>query len=63
MYHNCELKISQREKYAGSEAVKYIQTRLGNYYGEGWRFMAMLKKCIADNNFEYGPRMKAIYNK
>ena len=74
MYHNCKIVDVQGSKRYGStrtetvynsgiEAVKFIQSKLNEYKGEGWRYMAMLKKCIADNNFSFEQRMKEIYSK
>lgn len=66
MYHNCNIyDVQKREAHrynAGTEAVAFIQSKLDEYKGEGWRYMAMLKKCIADNNFSFEQRMKEIYN-
>lgn len=66
MYHNCSIYDVQRReahKYdAGTQAVNFIQSKLDEYKGEGWRYMAMLKKCIADNHFNFDQRMKEIYN-
>ena len=62
MYHDCVLKISKHEFYRGSDAVRYVQSKLGEYKYEGWRYHAMLKKCIADNNFSFDQRMAEIYN-
>jgi len=71
MYHGCKI-IDEEHTYwntprkvttynAGMEAVNFIKSKLNAYYGEGWRYMAMLKKCIADNNFSFEDRMKEIY--
>ncbi len=70
MYHGCNI-IEEKNylpyvtnKYvAGIEATNYVKSKLDEYRGEGWRYMAMLKKCIADNNFNFEQRMKEIYNK
>ena len=62
MYHDCVLKVSKHEFYCGSDAVRYVQSKLGEYKYEGWRYHAMLKKCIADNNFSFDQRMAEIYN-
>ena len=62
MYHDCAIYDKDKE-YAGTKAVNFIQSKLDEYKGEGWRYMAMLKKCIADNEFDFGQRMKEIYNK
>jgi hypothetical protein len=70
MYHDCKIYDKRSyginaicKTYAGTEAVKFIQSKLDEYKYEGWRYMAMLKKCIADNNFDFNQRMKEIYKK
>jgi len=67
MYHNCNIyDVQHREAHrynAGTEAVNFIQSKLDEYKGEGWRYMAMLKKCIADNHFDFEQKMKEIYSK
>lgn len=70
MYHGCNITEEKNylpyvtKKYAaGAEATNYIKSKLDEYSGEGWRYMAMLRKCIADNNFSFSERMKEIYNK
>jgi len=62
MYHNCKI-YNRDDVHAGIDAVKFIQSRLDDYLGEGWRYMAMLKKCIADNKFSFNEAMDEIYNK
>lgn len=72
MYHNCKIVDEQyvgwREPRkittyaAGIEATNFIKSKLDAYSGEGWRYMAMLRKCIADNEFSFEQRMKEIYN-
>jgi hypothetical protein len=47
----------------GIEAVKVLNERLYEYRGEGWRMFALMKKVIADNNFDFGKRMSEIYGK
>jgi hypothetical protein len=70
MYHDCKIYYEAgygycktKDVYAGTEAVKFIQSKLDEYNGEGWRYMAMLKKCIADNHFDFSARMKEVYKK
>jgi len=76
MYHGCKIideKINCYSPYqvprtvteyeAGVEATNFIKSKLDEYRGEGWRYMAMLKKCIADNGFSFEQKMKEIYNK
>ena len=67
MYHGCNIYDTQKKEAhrydAGTEAVRFIQSKLDEYQGEGWRYMAMLKKCIADNRFNFNDAMKEVYNK
>ena len=73
MFHNCKI---MDEKYngwrqprtittyaAGIEATNFVKSKLDEYKGEGWRYLAMLRKCIADNDFSFEERMKEVYNK
>ena len=60
-YHNC-LIYTKMGYYKGNSAVDYVQSFLDVYCGQGWRYMAMLKKCIADNNFDFKKRMQEIYS-
>lgn len=73
-FHQCKIvdapKYYYWEKYrrepviyaAGIEATNFVKSKLDEYKGSGWRYMAMLKKCIADNEFSFEERMKEIYN-
>lgn len=75
-FHNCSIWYDGDYKYrgwgrekvtahyvAGVNASDFVKSKLDDYSGEGWRFHAMLKKCIADNNFSFEDRMKEIYKK
>lgn len=61
MFHGCGIKIDGRFVY-GAAAVSVLNKRLVEYQGEGWRMFALMKKVIADNNFDFKIRMKEIYN-
>ena len=73
MYHGCKIVDEQYVSWnqprkvttytAGAEATNFVKSKLNAYNGEGWRYLAMLRKCIADNNFSFENRMKEIYNK
>lgn len=63
MFHDCGIE----ELYGcpmiyGMNAVKYLERKLDAYKGEGWRMFALMKKVIADNNFDFNDRMKEIYS-
>lgn len=68
-FHQCKIVDEQQSMYwhkaftyaAGIEASDFVKSKLDAYKGEGWRYMAMLKKCIADNEFEFSKRMKEVY--
>lgn len=63
MFHNCGIKIASYKILLGIDAVKYLEEKLYDYKGEGWRMFALMKKVIADNNFDFKKRMSEIYNK
>lgn len=48
--------------HAGVEADNFIKSKLDEYAGDGYKFMAMLKKCIKDNDFDFYKKMKEIYS-
>lgn len=60
MFHDC--KIYHREVLSGITAVNFLNAKLVEYQGEGWRMFALMKKVIADNNFSFADRMREIYN-
>lgn len=71
-FHQCKIVDEQRGTFwnspcqvvtyaAGVEASNFVKSKLNTYKGEGWRYMAMLKKCIADNEFDFSKRMKEVY--
>ena len=61
MFHGCGIKIDGRMVY-GAAAVSVLNKKLNEYQGEGWRMFALMKKVIADNNFDFKKRMAEIYN-
>lgn len=61
MFHGCGIKIEGHMVY-GAAAVSVLNKRLNEYKGEGWRMFALMKKVIADNNFDFQKRMSEIYN-
>ena len=62
MFHGCGIIVGYNMVY-GAEAVKVLNERLYEYKGEGWRMFALMKKVIADNNFDFRKRMSEIYSK
>ena len=63
MFHNCGIMKSDGTMVYGIEAVNVLNERLYEYKGEGWRMFALMKKVIADNNFDFHKRMSEIYCK
>jgi hypothetical protein len=63
MYHDCYIVSSRGEKLTGCKAVNFLNGKLDEYQDAGWRMFALMKKVIADNNFDFKARMEEIYNK
>ncbi len=62
MFHGCGIMVGYNMVY-GIEAVSVLNERLCEYKGEGWRMFALMKKVIADNNFDFNKRMNEIYGR
>ncbi len=62
MFHGCGIEVNGRMVY-GAAAVSVLNKRLEEYQGEGWRMFALMKKVIADNNFDFHKRMNEIYGR
>ena len=63
MFHGCGIKVDKFDIRYGAAAVDFLKKKLNEYQGEGWRMFALMKKVIADNNFNFKKRMAEIYNK
>lgn len=63
MFHNCGIKVDKFDVRYGMSAVAFLNGKLDEYKGEGWRMFALMKKVIADNNFDFKVRMEEIYDK
>ena len=63
MFHNCGIKVDKFDVKYGAAAVHYLNGKLDEYKGEGWRMFALMKKVISDNNFDFKKRMEEIYKK
>ena len=61
MFHGCGIEVNGHMVY-GAAAVSILNKKLNEYQGEGWRMFALMKKVIADNNFDFNKRMAEIYN-
>lgn len=64
MFHDCGI-ITEPHKIVAKNtiAVDYLNVKLDEYKGEGWRMFALMKKVIADNNFDFKKRMEEICKK
>jgi hypothetical protein len=67
MFHNCTIFTGPADsiiyrRFDGAEAVRYLNSKIDEYQGEGWRMFALMKKVIADNNFDFYDKMDEIYN-
>ena len=61
MFHECMIRVPGTCKAIdGIDAVRYIEDKLDEYKGEGWRMFALMKKVISDNNFNYSKRMHEL---
>lgn len=63
MFHNCSIKVDTSFGCAyknGPSAVSFLEEKLDEYKGEGWRMFALMKKVIADNNFNFDKRMEEL---
>ena len=70
MFHDCVMytgkygimHYNKAMNLTGVDAVNYLNNKLDEYQGEGWRMFALMKKVIADNDFNFNERMKEIYS-
>jgi hypothetical protein len=63
MFHGCGIKVDKFDIRYGAAAVDFLNIKLNEYKGQGWRMFALMKKVIADNSFDFKKRMSEIYNK
>lgn len=63
MFHNCGVENLYGCPLAyGKNAVDYINRKLDEYKGEGWRMFALMKKVIADNGINTATYIGEICN-
>ena len=62
MFHGCGIKVDKFDVRFAVNAVVYLNTKLDEYKGEYYRMFALMKKVIADNNFDFNKRMNEIYS-
>ena len=75
MFHDCVVNVYECTAYGygrysyssrkvgtlvGTDAIAYLQKKLDEYNGEGWRMFALMKKVIEDNNFDFNKRMAEL---
>lgn len=63
MYHECFVETNNGIKLYGMNAVKFIETKLDEYKGEGWRMFALMKKVISDNGINTRTHIAEVCNK
>lgn len=63
MFHGCGIVANRFDVKFGMNAVNFLNSKLDEYNGEGWRMFALMKKVIEDNGFDFKARMEEIYNK
>ena len=64
MYHGCKVKNEDsmcRSFFDKNKSMDILRRKLDEYYGEGWRMFAFMKKLIGDNNFNFDNAMKEQY--
>ena len=62
MFHDCGIITTRGVVVRGMDAVAYLNVKLDEYKGEGWRMFALMKKVIVDNGFDFKAAMRRIYN-
>ena len=62
MFHGCYVEDNSCINLYGTKAVEFISSKLDEYQGEYYRMFALMKKVIADNNFDFKARMAEIYS-
>ena len=70
MFHDCiiyetvySFGANKTTEHRGIDAVKYINHKLYEYQGEGWRMFALMKKVISDNGINTKTYIADIVNK
>ena len=62
-FHGCVVETGDGIKLYGVNAVKYIEGKLDDYKGEGWRMFALMKKVIKDNGINTKTHIAEVCNK
>ena len=59
MFHDCVIEYGNKV-LTQKESMQELARNLVEYRGEGWRMFALMKKVIADNNFDFNRRMEEL---
>ena len=63
MFHNIYLQnYYTGARYDTRDSLTYLTEMNDKYRNDGYKLLALLKKTIKDNNFDFDARMKEIYN-
>lgn len=63
MFHNIYLQnYYTGARYDTRDSLTYLTEMNDKYRNDGYKLLALLKKTIEDNNFDFDARMKEIYN-
>ena len=67
MFHGCTIFTGPAHhimyrRFNGIEAVNYLNCKLDEYQGAGYKMFALMKKVIADNGFDFSAKMREIYS-
>lgn len=62
MFHNCGIKVGKFDPIYNVRAVEFLNRKLNEYNGEGWRMFALMKKVIEDNGINTATYIGEICN-
>ena len=62
-FHGCFVETEWGIKLYGVDAVNFIERKLDEYKGEGWRMFALMKKVISDNRINTKTHIAEVCNK
>ena len=64
MFHGCKIHMNEfGYGMTGVDGVNYLQKKLDEYQGEGWRMFALMKKVISDNHINTKTHIAEVCNK
>lgn len=62
MFHNCGIKVGKFDPIYDVRAVEFLNRKINEYNGEGWRMFALMKKVIEDNGINTATYIGEICN-